>query len=283
MPVRLIALDIDGTLLNSRWEVPEANRVAIAEAARRGIEVALVTGRRYDFAMPVAQQLGVPVTMIVNNGAVLRSADGATHLRYLLAADTARRVLRLTKAWRDGAALIFDRLAEKQVMLEVLDPSDTLRYGYYARNIAFIGLSRPLEAALTEDPIQVMFSGSIAEMAAAEELLQAAPFAGEFALAVTRYETKDFAMIDVLSPIVTKGVALAEWARLRGIAREEILAVGDNHNDLEMLTFAGIPVVMGNCVSALTCYGWHQTASNDDGGVAAAIERFALSEAASCA
>ena len=153
----------------------------------------------------------------------------------------------------------------------------------YARNIAFIGLSRPLEAALTEDPIQVMFSGSIAEMAAAGELLLAAPFAGEFALAVTRYENKDFAMIDVMSPVVTKGVALAEWARLRGITREEILAVGDNHNDLEMLTFAGIPVVMGNCVSALTCYGWHQTGSNDESGVAAAIERFALSEAASCA
>src|SRR5271154_3442243 len=107
MAVRLIALDSDGTLLDSRWRVPEANRLAVAEAARRGIEVALVTGRRYDFAMPVAKQLGVPVTMIVNNGAVVRSADGATHLRYLLAADTARRVLELTPAWRDGAALIF--------------------------------------------------------------------------------------------------------------------------------------------------------------------------------
>ena len=52
MPVRLIALDIDGTLLNSRWEVSPANREAIAEATRRGIEVALVTGRRYDFALP---------------------------------------------------------------------------------------------------------------------------------------------------------------------------------------------------------------------------------------
>ena len=78
MPVRLIALDIDGTLLDSRWKLPDANREAIQEAAQRGIEVALVTGRRYDFALPVAQDLGCPVTMIVNNGGLIRSNDGQT-------------------------------------------------------------------------------------------------------------------------------------------------------------------------------------------------------------
>ena len=62
MPVKLIALDIDGTLLDSRWQVSEANRKAIAEAARRGIEVALVTGRRYDFAMPIARELDALLT-----------------------------------------------------------------------------------------------------------------------------------------------------------------------------------------------------------------------------
>lgn len=281
--MRLIALDIDGTLLDSRWQLPEANRLAIEEAARRGIEVALVTGRRYDFAMPVARQLNAPVTMIVNNGALVRSHDGETHLRYVLSKETARRVLDLTRPWRDGAALIFDRLKEKQVMLEVLDPNDTLRYGYYARNREFIGVASPLESALTEDPIQVMFSGPVAEMREAEETLRAAPLAEEYALAMTVYEAKDFAMIDVLNPVSTKGVALAEWATLRGIAREEILAIGDNHNDLEMLTFAGIPVVMGNGVEALKRFGWHQTGSNDESGVAAAIQHFALRSAASCA
>ena len=90
-------------------------------------------------------------------------------------------------------------------------------------------------------------------------------------------------MIDVLPPGCTKGAALAEWAALQGLKREEILAVGDNHNDLEMLEFAGIPVVMQNSVPELKSYGWHETHSNDDSGVAAAIERFAFSEAASCA
>src|SRR5262249_37239087 len=108
MSVRLIALDIDGTLLDSRWQLPEANRAAIAEATRRGIEVALVTGRRYDFAMPVAHELDCPITMIVNNGALIRTADGETHLRHLLDKEIARNVLESTIAWREGAAVIFD-------------------------------------------------------------------------------------------------------------------------------------------------------------------------------
>ena len=283
MAIRLIALDIDGTLLDSRWELPEANRAAIAEAARRGIEVALVTGRRYDFAMPVAHKLDSPLTMIVNNGALIRSKEGQTHLRHLLPISISASVLQLTTPWRDGAAVVFDRPRENQLMLEVLDPDDSMRYAYYSLNLEFIGLANPLETCLTEDPIQVMFSGKVAAMREAEAALRGADFVEEFSLAVTSYESKDFAMIDVINPACSKGSSLAEWATLRGIAREEILAIGDNHNDLEMLSFAGIPVVMGNGVPELKTFGWHETGTNDENGVASAIEHFAFREAASCA
>ena len=282
MAVRLIALDIDGTLLDSRWQLPEANRSAIAEAARRGIEVALVTGRRYDFAMPVAHQLDCPLTLIVSNGALIRSKDGHTHLRHLLARQTAAQVLHLTREWREGAAVIFDRERENQLMLETLNPDDGLRYAYYSRNMEFIGLANPLETCLTEDPIQVMLSGSIERMREAEMRLRGASFAAEYRLAVTSYVKKDFAMIDVIPPACSKGTSLAEWAGVRGIAREEVLAIGDNHNDLEMLRFAGIPVVMGNSVPELKNFGWHETGTNDESGVARAIEHFALREAAPC-
>jgi Cof subfamily protein (haloacid dehalogenase superfamily) len=282
MPIRLIALDIDGTLLDSRWQVSEENRKAIAEAARRGIEVALVTGRRYDFAMPVARQLHAPLTMIVNNGALIRSNDGRTHLRHLLPRHVAEQVLHVTKPWREGAAVIFDRPLENQLMLERLDPDDTLRYAYYSRNKEFIGLANPLETCLTEDPIQVMLSGKVAPMRDAERALRSAPFAEAFALAVTLYEHRGFAMIDVLNPVCSKGASLKEWVAVRGYAREEVMAIGDNHNDLEMLTFAGIPVVMGNSVPELKTFGWYETATNDENGVAHAIEQFALREAAPC-
>jgi Cof subfamily protein (haloacid dehalogenase superfamily) len=283
MAVRLIALDIDGTLLDSRWQVSEANREAIAAATRRGIEVALVTGRRYDFALPVAHKIDGPLTMIVNNGALIRTKEGRTHVRHLLPSAVAHRVLQLTLPWRDGAAIVFDRPSSEQVMIENFDPSDSLRAGYYSRNKEFIGIASPLETCLTEDPIQVMFSGTIAPMREVEAALRDADFMEEFALAVTVYAKKDFAMIDVINPACSKGSSLAEWASLRGIAREEVLAIGDNHNDLEMLNFAGIPVVMGNCVDELKTFGWHQTHSNDNDGVAAAIAQFALREGAPCA
>jgi Cof subfamily protein (haloacid dehalogenase superfamily) len=281
MAVKLIALDIDGTLLDSRWTLPEANRAAIAEATRRGIEVALVTGRRYDFAMPIALQIGGPLTMIVSNGAIIRTENGDTRLRHLLPRATAARILEITNEWRDSTAVIFDRPPEN-VILEIFATDDPIRSAYYARNKEFIGQAVPLESCLTEDPLQVMLSGKVEKMREAESVLRAAQTTENFKVTATVYESRDFAMIDVLHPACSKGAALSEWAALRGFAREEVMAIGDNHNDVEMLSFAGIPVIMGNCVQELRNFGWHETASNDHNGVAAAIELFALREVAPC-
>jgi len=167
--------------------------------------------------------------------------------------------------------------------METIDLEDGIRGAYYKWNKPFLGEAKPLETCLTEDPIQIMFSGPVQPMRAAEQALRSVQFVDEFALAVTAYESKDFSMIDVISPRVSKGTALAEWAALRGIAREEILAIGDNHNDEEMLSFVGIPVVMENAVPELKTRGWHVTHTNDNDGVAAAIERFALPELPECA
>jgi Cof subfamily protein (haloacid dehalogenase superfamily) len=285
MAVRLIALDIDGTLLNSRFAVSERNRRAIAESVRRGMEVALVTGRRYDFALPVARQIASPLTMIVNNGALIRTKDGETHLRHLLPRETALRVLQATAAWRSGASVVFDRAQANQIMVERIDLEDGIRGAYYKYNLAFLGEARPLESCLGdgEDPIQVMLAGPVQPMREAEQALRGVQFSSEYSLAVTAYEARDFSMIDILNPRISKGVTLAEWAALRGVRREEILAIGDNHNDEEMLSFAGIPVVMENAVAELKTRGWHMTRSNDEDGVAEAIERFALRETTGCA
>ena len=283
MRVRLIALDIDGTLLSSRFTVSERNRGAIAAATRRGIEVALVTGRRYDFAMPVARQIDSPLTMIVNNGALVRTQDGETRLRHLLTRETAGRVLEATLQWRETASVVFDRALANQVVVEKIDLKDGIRGAYYQRNLQFLGEAKPLESCLTEDPIQVMLAGTLEPMRAAEQALRSVQFTDEFSLAVTVYESKDFSMIDVINPRISKGTTLAEWAARRGIAAEEILAIGDNHNDAEMLSFVGIPVVMENAVPELKTRGWHVTRTNDEDGVAAAIERFALRETPECA
>ena len=100
--------------------------------------------------------------------------------------------------------------------------------------------------------------------------------ADRVAIAVTEYESRDFSLVDVNRQGCTKGAALAEWAGARGIPRAEVMAVGDNLNDLDMLEAAGVAVVMGNAVEALKSFGWPMTLGNDEGGVAMAIRRFAL-------
>ncbi len=190
-----------------------------------------------------------------------------------------------TLPWRDAASVVFDRPRANQVILQHIDWSDPTRSPYYLRNREFLAEVSPLESCLDddEDPIQVMFTGTVQPIRELELHLRSLPFAGDFTLAPTVYPDKDFSMIDIIHPSVTKGATLAEWAAFRSIPPSDILAIGDNHNDLEMLNFAGVPVVMDNCVPELKTRGWHVTASNDEDGVAAAIHLFALKETPQCA
>jgi Cof subfamily protein (haloacid dehalogenase superfamily) len=274
--IRLIALDLDGTLLSSSSEIPEDNLRAIQAAVDAGIEVALVTGRRFDFARPIAEMIPCPVTMIVNNGALVRSRDGTTHLRHLLPRRTALELLGQMETFRRRAALVFDRVRENQVIYEEIEWHNPRRRPYLLRNREYIAQVSPIEMALTEDPIQLMYSGDPAMMRSAEALLRASPLRDSFSLAVTYYDHMDFAMIDLIHPGCSKGATLAEWTARRGYLPAEVMAIGDNYNDREMLEFAGLPVVMANAVSELKNRGWRETLSNDRAGVAAAIDAYAL-------
>lgn len=278
MPVRLIALDIDGTLLDDRSQLPEINRKAVVEAAARGIEVALVTGRRYDFAMLIAKQFDCPLTMIVNNGALVKSSCGKTRLLHTLPRQVALRVLESAPEFRDLAAVCFDRPRENQLIFERIAWDDPARRPYLERNREFIAQVSPILDCLTEDPIQVMFTGPVGRLRQLESLLLRLSFSSEFSLAVTLYDKRDFGLVDIISPGCSKGATLAEWVARRGWSREDVMAIGDNLNDMEMLEYAGLPIVMGNSVPELKSQGWRETLTNDQGGVAAAIEAYALGD-----
>src|SRR5262249_1101486 len=138
--IRLLAVDIDGTLLDSRGQLPDAHRDALQEAAAAGIEVALVTGRTFHFARPVARLLPIPLTFIVNNGALVKRVDGTTEIRHIVPRDVARLILESTRAYEDSVALVFDRDpdSERQIVFERMDWSHPRRRGYYDKNRAFI-------------------------------------------------------------------------------------------------------------------------------------------------
>lgn len=272
--VRLIALDLDGTLLDSRGVLPPDNAAAIHAAVAAGIHVALVTGRSYPFARPVADPLPPTITLIVSNGAVERAMDGSALAARLLDRHLAREVLDATRPFRDSAALIFDRPGERQMIYETMDWEHPQRKGYRARNAAHIAQVSMLEEALTEDPVQVMFNGGVAGMRQLAAALR--DRARSCAVSLTEYEARDFSLVDVTSPHATKGKALAWRAAQLGLTRDQVMAVGDNCNDIEMLEFAGLPVVMENSVAALKNRGWAVTGHHDQSGVADAIWTFAL-------
>ncbi|HVB32883.1 MAG TPA: HAD family hydrolase [Patescibacteria group bacterium] len=274
--IRLVAIDLDGTLLDTRWRVPEANRQAIARAIERGVHVVLVTGRRFDFTRPVIARLPAAIGLIVNNGALIKSSDGATLLRRLLPARIARAVLASTLQFHASAALVFDRPATSQVVFERIDWEDPVRRGYFERNREYLAEISPIEDALTEDPIQLMYTGAVADMRRLVATLRALDFAADFSVAVAEYEARSFTIVDVIERNCSKASALGEWAKRLGVEREQILAIGDNLNDREMLEFAGLAMVMDNAVPELKSLGWPVTLSNDDCGVAAAIERYVL-------
>jgi Cof subfamily protein (haloacid dehalogenase superfamily) len=275
--IRLLALDIDGTILDSHGQVPEANRAAIAAAIDAGVEVALATGRRYDFARPIVERLPAPLTLILSNGAIVKTREGETLVRHLLPREIARAVIERVPQHRMNTSVVFDRPREGQVVFEVLEWDHPRKGAFLVSNRPFVSEVAPLVDCLTEDPVQVTFSGGCSEMRQLFGELHETP--GEFTAALTEYAHRDFSLVDVVKAGCSKGAALREWAVLRGIPREAVMAMGDNLNDLQMLEFAGTPVLMGNALDELKARGWPVTASNDDAGVARAIETFILTGA----
>lgn len=270
----MLAIDIDGTLLDSSGRVPPAHQEAIADAHAAGITIVLATGRVQHFAQPVVEALGVPVATIVNNGAVARAADGQTAVRRVLERAVALTILDEIRGFDDSVALVFDR-PEQQIVFERMDWTHPHRRGYYRRNHAFL-TQASLRDALADDPIQVMFNGSVEPMRQLVGALRQLACADRFTVAITEYEARDFALVDVNGRDCSKGTTLACLAALLDIPSAQVMAVGDNWNDLEMLEFAGLAVVMGNAADAVKQRGFPVVPDHDADGLAVAIRRYAL-------
>lgn len=280
-PIRLVAIDIDGTLLNSQFQIPEANLSALRRAREAGIEIALVTGRRHSFAMPIADMVGFPICLISSNGAVTKSSGGELFHSDFLPLQTARKLMDWMKDFRAHAVITFEREDRGALVIEGFGGFHASIGRWMEKNADFISEVVPLEQALTTDPIQAMFCGSLAQMRPAEAHLSASGMQGEITVLKTEYEHRDLCIIDVLNYGCSKGHAVERWAARRGIGPENVMAIGDNFNDVEMLEFAGTPVIMGNACPELLRAGYNVTASNDEAGVGAAIEQFALRQAES--
>lgn len=277
MPIRLVAIDLDGTLLNSRSEISAANRQALVAAAERGIQFIVVTGRRFHSARPIVEQIPFPLTLISSNGALIGSPDGEVVHRNFLPRETARVILQTARPFRGHGVAIFDIAGRGQVVMqEGAVPEGPVSW-YLQRSPDALAMVPDLETALITDPVQLMFGGPPAPMEPLESLLRESAAGPHVHLTWTKYFTRNMSILDVMNRGCSKGGALKLWTARHGIHPSEVMAIGDNYNDLEMLQFSGCPVLMGNCTPGLEQEGWPLTLSNDQDGVAAALHSYVLS------
>jgi HAD superfamily hydrolase (TIGR01484 family) len=222
--------------------------------------------------MPVAKQLGFECCLISSNGAITRSTTGNLHFAEMLPRTIARRLCEHMAEFSACTVLTFDKDERGALVVERVDALSTSIQRWVEKNRTYIDEVRPITEALVVDPVQAMFCGPVLRMIPAEARLNDGAFAGEISVLKTQYDHRDLCILDVLRYGCSKGSALARWAAHLGIPRSQVMAIGDNYNDIEMLEFAGLPFVMANASDDLKRNGWPVTLDNEACGVAAAVD-----------
>lgn len=307
----MIAVDMDGTLLDDQGQVSSRSLAALLAAQAAGIEVVVATGRRHSYAMGVLRPLNLPhaCTLVSSNGSVTRtmgcSGPGAGAIasqliaRNHLSHEAALWLCGHIDEFRNALVLTFDRIGPDgddtrgALVVEHLDELNASIGRWMAANEPYIAHVNPIELALnaaaTDAPIQAMLCGTVERMRRAEARLLEhpgvvavghTPAAVEahhiIALHRTEYPDRDLSILDILPAGCSKGAALLSLAAAQGITADQILAIGDNWNDVSMLEIAGSAIVMDNAPEDLRAFarerGWRIGPSNLDHGVAEAIE-----------
>ena len=279
-PVRLVAIDMDGTLLpNVAQSMSERNARALRAAQSAGVTVAIATGRRMAYTVPLLEGLGLraDTPLITSNGAVLRTLDGQPIDSCNMDALVARGLCGLLRPF-GVLVFTFDRPGRGELVLEDLERVHGRIALWVEANRNAIQVFDPLELAFNdgEDPIQGMVAGEISRMREAEQALKASEWSGRCESARTEYPARDLSILDLLPRGVSKGWALEHLAARLGVSRNETMAIGDNWNDVDMLEWAAQGVIMGNAAAELRAIakarGWKQAPPNDDDGVAVVLE-----------
>ena len=314
---RLIAIDLDGTLLGDDGRVSPRNLAALHAAHSRGVQIVVATGRRHSFAMRVLRPLGLhhDSILISSNGTVTRTLGAEkipsqlltrTHLPHATALWLCAHVI----DFRNALVLTFDRTgpdgedSRGALVVERLDQLTASIGRWMAANEPYLTQVTPIEDALadpSDPPIQAMLCGTLERMARAEARLLEYPGVTasthihgqpshkvvrepsnsdeadhQLSLHRTEYPARDLSIIDILPANCSKGAALLSLAAARNIDPSQMLAIGDNWNDVTMFEAAGRAVLMDNAPEDLKVLArarnWSIAASNRDDGVAHAIE-----------
>ncbi len=267
--IKLVAIDLDETLLRSDLTISGHTREALRQVRARGVAVTICTGRMFRSAQPFAEQLGFDIPLITYGGALIKNARSGEVLYYrLLETEVARQVIRFGRERGIQVNYYLLNGADDDLYAELIT-----RWGENYDSFARVPLYRvaDLETLLdTSNPLKLLL---IEDGPAIDGiLLELRGMIGEQAhLAKSKPR-----FLEVDHPEATKGRALHELADWMQIDRSQVMAIGDNFNDLEMLEFAGLGIAVANAPAEVQACADHVTASNNEDGVALALERFVL-------
>jgi Cof subfamily protein (haloacid dehalogenase superfamily) len=266
---KLLALDLDDTLLNGEFRISAENRRAIRGAARQGALITLATGRMFRSALPFARELGIDLPLITYHGALIRTAGGKTLCHQPVPLEAARMVA--TVCLRHG----FHVNAYLDDELFVAEENELSRY---YQNIAGVRVTAvgDLAAFLSVPPTKLTVISRNGRFDELKDELNMR-FGSRLSITISR---PDF--LEITDRLATKGQALKYLAELLQIPREQVAAVGDSQNDIDMLLYAGTGVAVANARQEVKAVADLVTASNLDHGVAVFIRRYFDDEGASC-
>ncbi len=260
MKYKLIALDVDGTLLNDEHAITERTKRTVLDVHRAGAMIVLCTGRGPGSTFPVLEELGLEGTIITHNGAATVQAAGRTIVHQF--PFYMNDVLPLVRYCRENN-IHFDICTPFDMFVERMGEEERRMYDKYFADPIWI----PDIAQLEEPLVKLTAFGPKEVLDRVEEDWKRI----EFPL---RYIRSGDLFIDVMHPSASKGNALEQLARLWNIRRSEIIAIGNYYNDVDMLRFAGLGIAMGNSPDEVKRAADAVTLSNNEEGVHAALAAY---------
>ncbi len=276
MHYRLLALDVDGTLLDPAGELRSAAQEAVMAVQQRGLRVVLCTCRRFRTARPLAQALQLDGPLVVHNGALVKDlASGQTLQQSYIAAEMYHPALALLRRLSTPMMYVDAFHENVDILTESMERAHPFQREYLADQLAHCRIVDDIASPLAHGVLMLSIMADGTNLQALLPVVeQTMGTRGRVHLLVNKnYQGY---ILEILQAGVSKWQALQQLAAQQGITPDEIIAVGDDDNDLDMIRYAGLGIAMGNAVDTVKAAADAITGSNAEDGLAQALERFVL-------
>lgn len=267
-PIKLVVVDLDGTLLNELSQLSEGNEAALKKAIEQGVQIVIATGKTRISAATIIEKLGLTTPGIYLQGLTIYQSDGSISYQKTLEPDIARQVITFAE---DRGYDVIAYSGSRILARSVGKKAEELATKYGEPMPEGVG---PLQNILEEMPIHKIIAMKEGEPRKIKALRWQLEMQLDGKARLVQAMIDD--MVEILPPKASKGIALQTLLKQMGISANEVMAIGDGENDIEMLQLAGIGVAVGNADAKLKAVADHVVGGNDVDGVAEALEKFVL-------